>query len=936
MLTESGDTILPLFWDSVINPSTVVQVSLPSEVLESDSTWFYPTERGVRSGYQPSIQSEFHFNNNATRSAPKNVERTMKESENDSSGSQDESETEDTSSDSELSEIAIPAETTVQLSQTAVAPVDDDGNDISFQINTAFMGPPDQDVADTNALSSKREPQQSTGDSKCLEVTKAVSVKVESRSILQLHVLSGPRSATIRPGVSMRWYHIYSEKLDFAQFKETCLGISGLSERTHKLTRKLLERVEKEKLKAFLDGMFIEPGTVLRADESHQSEPQSVIFSCIPYFDLQAPARKAPIAGRTDRLFPSRTLMQSCYPYEPVRERDAEQAYRKFGNKKSDALVHVPNLWMANIGSDIVVTCGHQALSKEFVQSIEVLKVSPDQHKKKEGHTANIRLTDWEGRKLLFSSEECRSYLQMEQRLKELRWRFSRSRAEQNLQLSWHMFGKNIKVTAALWAGILKQEESIFIDLTLLKEQISGDKDGTITELSPSTALPPNPFFHWPQSARTDGLETDSLVVDHTARAMRCLEHVEKAMLSEVLKADIYETYNAVEKTFTSTAYYRNLPENTSEHIKSNIQSLTVSNKKLPILSGSSNTVHQALIHQQHSTISQKTLELYTTMYKMLVLFVVDPDKSTVLRKSWGAMKSISDIVATICKREPLHHDLDEYPGSDGKRSMMYHRGWFVRPRIDDTETSTTLKKLKRTFEKCRKCETTEMYNTPQAALSHLKKHFKHVEAYDMSALDPEEWIVNYAQKKMEVWNEGFIAILTKSSQKASKLFNQVKELSDGVRNEDGQTSELYTFPRALISVLRQILVFYFAVERAVYYTEDYLINETNFFKEPEYMRSLPFSPSGLQVIEVFGNGAQQSIVSARNELCSMVKSMEPMDIFKRLSLSSEYVCGWFMRRLIVKPLEKSMTVSDMYREYLSTIVSTGTSDYCMHRANQQ
>ncbi|KAJ4372588.1 hypothetical protein N0V86_007950 [Didymella sp. IMI 355093] len=154
----------------------------------------------------------------------------------------------------------------------------------------------------------------------------------------------------------------------------------------------------------------------------------------------------------------------------------------------------------------------------------------------------------------------------------------------------------------------------------------------------------------------------------------------------------------------------------------------------------------------------------------------------------------------------------------------------------------------------------------------------------------------------------------------AQRLFLQAKELSDGVRNEDGQMSALYTFPRPLLSAFRQLLVFYFSVERSLFFTEEASSDKGKAFEEPEHMAGLPFSPEGLQVIEAFGNGVQQALASAREELCSMVKSKEPVDVFKRLSLSPEYVSGWLMRRLLVKPLEKSMTVSDMYREYLSTI----------------
>lgn len=102
----------------------------------------------------------------------------------------------------------------------------------------------------------------------------------------------------------------------------------------------------------------------MRVDERCQPDPESVIFSCIPYYDLQEPLANKPTPGLQSRVYSPRTLMQAAYPYEPVRERDAEQAYRKYGDTRSKKLIYVPNLWMLNLGANVVVTCGHRPLGK--------------------------------------------------------------------------------------------------------------------------------------------------------------------------------------------------------------------------------------------------------------------------------------------------------------------------------------------------------------------------------------------------------------------------------------------------------------------------------------------------------------------------------------------------------------------------------------------
>ena len=794
--------------------------------------------------------------------------------------------------------------------------MDDDGNNLTFKLNTAFVRPMDRDTANVSDASSKRCPQQPVGNTESVSIAKAISTQADDRTWLQIYLLPGPRTTSTDPDISIRWFHLRSGTLDLTSFKETCLSIPGLSQRLQELVRKTFDRVEKEKLKIFLGGMFIEPGTVLRADESHQSDPDSVIFSCVPYFDLQTPAKKTLNAGQANRCS-SRTLMQSYYPYEPVQDRDAEQAYRKFGNERRHALVHVPNIWIVNIGSDIVATCGHQALYDGFVQSIKTVRIDRNCTRDEGDLSTNIRLTDWDGRKLLYTLRECRSYFQMEQKLKELRWCASRSRHEKNLQLSWQTKKGQIKVTPGLWAGILKQRDDLFVDLSLPDDTEGNNIDDAVAQLPSSTVLSPKPFFHWPQKTGANDVVTGSLISEEVKRSIWRLEHVEKAMMSEVLSS--YGSYSAMERTFTSTKYYCTLSQSTAEHVKSTLKSLPVDNGNSKNPNETHLELHHSLVIRQHNAIAQKTSELYECMHSTLALFVADVDSSTMLRKSWAAMQSICDIAITICRREPLSSTLTD---SERTRCVTIQRGWLVRPDINDEVPTKPLKKLKRSFERCRKCSTAEMYGTSQAALLHLQKHLKHVDSFDSSTLSAEDWIINHAQMKMEVWNEGSVAILTKACQTAQQLFTQAKEISDGVRNEDKQMSDLYTFPRPLFSAFRQLLVLYFAVERALFYTEESFRDETTLFGRPEYMTTLPFSSTGLQAIEAFGNGVQQALAAARNELCYMVKSSGSVGTFERLSLSPEYVCGWFMRRLIVKPLEKSMTISDMYREYLSTIVS--------------
>ncbi|CAN9387585.1 unnamed protein product [Alternaria alternata] len=88
-----------------------------------------------------------------------------------------------------------------------------------------------------------------------------------------------------------------------------------------------------------------------------------------------------------------------------------------------------------------------------------------------------------------------------------------------------------------------------------------------------------------------------------------------------------------------------------------------------------------------------------------------------------------------------------------------------------------------------------------------------------------------------------------------------------------------------------------------------------------------PYSDAGLEVLERFGNGAKLSLFSARHALKQMAKSDKPLDVLKHLSLGPEYVYAWLMRRLFAKPLEESRTAGDMYRNYVSKVVSAPMLD---------
>jgi hypothetical protein len=987
--TESGAIILPSVWDSIVKPHLVIQIELQSargvhHISRYDPPLADPLYRPPYSNEESRparvVQTPSHHRSGSISEHNATVEVGDEDDQN--SISYSDSEISTTTSEGGLSEDQISPGPEEEPPRIISTPTDLEGNKLSFKVNTTLREPlplpgkvSGSDGAEVQGFASQKLTHDTSPER--MRITKAISAQVEGRSLVQVHTLSGPDSALAHSSTSITWYHLHSERLDYARFKEICLGILGLSSRLQKLTRNLLDKVEKEHVDALLEGMFIKPGTVLRGDESHQSDPQSAIFSCVPYFELQPAVKRSSATGQVNRLFPPRTLMQSYYPYESVRERDEEQAYRRFGNENSNSLIHVPNLWVMNIAGRFVVTCGHQPLSKDFVKSIETVPVDPSlsQWSKDGNINSSIRLTDWNGRQLLFSPQECRSYFQMEQKLREvgsLCYWSGTPTSNNSLQLAWDKNdGRRELVTPKTWSTVIRNDGRLFIDLTSLSVQEAKDLEGE-TAPTGTPSSPPNRtplFFHWPHASRYEqSLEKDvpgSSVPIEEKRLMRCLELVEKAMLSEVL-----ETYavNDVDRSFVSTEFYQKLSEEKYSTVEASIASLRLHETK------HRNTLefathHQVLIQTQRNMIAEKAYNFQGIVHATTRLFVADLDKSTILRKLWAAMSSVCKMIAAFEQYDASDSNLEDYPELYGRRRSRPQRAWYVRKVSPDQSISVPAAndEFRQSIRKCKRCRHNHAYDSLQSAEKHLQIHLKfipppssaetpiRVYTYPAPAIKgtpsnknsstkssrPEfgnasstqdaigaaiqpnlqDWIVSSTQKRCEEWNGGALAILAKACEAGQKILDEAKVLMSGVCNEDGAMSGVYTFPRALLAGFRQIVVFYLAVERALHYTEQLYQDRSTSIDD----YGVPFSVEGLQVLGRFSNGAQHSLAVARNELCRMARSDQPMDDMSRLSLGPEYLCSWFMRRLLVRPLERSMAVSDMYREYLSTVVSSST-----------
>ncbi|KAL6704317.1 hypothetical protein ACN47E_008381 [Coniothyrium glycines] len=946
--TVDGFIILPSLWKSIIKPGSTIQILFRSKSPDRPSSK-PPSESRYRRRRQSPIRDssdEEAWYTTEKRSATPEVISVADARRPPSPWSETFSEADESDisqEDEDIEEESEPDPSSPEPIRIVNPALDADGNALSYGKKTTRAwnhqsvnshGPIKEasPQAENQLTINTTEPGTKPTPMDAMRVTRAMITVQDNRNMIEIHTLPAPEASRLGDAVSLTWYSIASDKLDYNRFRDACLTISSMSERRRTIVGELLRRVEKDKVKAFLNGMFIDPGTVLRVDEEGQADPECAIFSCLPYFDI-APAPKKSPANLGDRLFPARTLMQSYYPYEPVRDRDAEQAYKKFGNDESKGLVHVPNLWMVNISSDTVITYGHRPLAEEMVKSIAIIS---DDLKPMSSGTLNqevpvhVRITDPSARVFMFPHSDCESYFQLEQKIFELRCSTSTRKEASHIRVELRSPGELEDISPQNWRTVARKNRKLNIDVQFYEERkkpkhqiVKRIERADISEIddltqivTPAHGMPP--FFAWPiteESTQSDIKQ--GIFPPEVQRSLKCLEKVEKSFLSETLLP--HETKTAVDKTFTSTTYYQSLHEDTWDNLKSQMAKLAVLSTKHELM-GRPSTYHQSVVQSQCVDIGRQCTKFIATVHQTFEMFVKDVDKNTFLRKIWGAMAKILEKVQNIEQRKPTQ--------SDQKREAA----WFVRNASNHRHVPLPEagRYLKSTIRRCSWCKEDHPFDSFEEATKHLQNHAAAISQRNakdgsvpansspLGPTDLQDWVLSYSQRKREETNGGALRILKQACAIAAQLLADALDLAAGVQNADGRMSSLYILPSRLITAFRQIVVFYLATERALHFTEE-SFQKDNLLEDRYDEWYLPYNTVGLDVLQRFGDDAALSLRISRRQLCHMVRSDPPIGI-KQLSLSPEYVCAWLMRRLIVKPLDRRMTIGDMYREYLSTV----------------
>ncbi|CAN9302577.1 unnamed protein product [Alternaria alternata] len=561
------------------------------------------------------------------------------------------------SSESEMSsneEIPTPEDYIHSSVPRSIAtPVDAEGKVLSFQAQIKQPRRSNMLNHDLGIHGEKKAICKS--DVETWKITKAMMTEFEGRYVLQIHTLPGPENARLQEGVRTTWYHIQASQLDFERFQDVCLAIPGLSDRLLARTRALLTKVYTEKVKPFLGGRFIEPGTVLRVDDPDGSDSQPVIFSCVPYLSLEPPEKQGSEANKS--CFPPHTLMQAMYLYEPVRERDEEQSCRKFSDDRSGNVVHVPNLWMMNIGPGVVVSHGHRPLSSYMDGSINVVQenIKPTSRQDiTKNPLTSITITDQGGQTLMFPVGSCRSYFQLEATAYELvnNYMTKAGIPESKFHLRYETLKESTTILPGDWREIVNRAaDHVAININIsegpedeksARDSLNGSTSASAAARS-TTSIPP--FFHWPDPTRNivhQGAKKPTALGKPDKKPITYLEQVEAAMLSETLDP-LETTDHGVDNAFTSTDYYRSLPERMQMEFGDSLSDLKnrVELAKIPKPGA---TFHQTVVGNQRIGILEQSIELLNVVQETLKLWVSDLDSACVLRKLSGALDNVRDL----------------------------------------------------------------------------------------------------------------------------------------------------------------------------------------------------------------------------------------------------------------------------------------------------
>jgi hypothetical protein len=140
--------------------------------------------------------------------------------------------------------------------------------------------------------------------------------------------------------------------------QDTCLNAPGISGEARFIILRLFKHIQETFRKRLFDGYSIDPGTVLRFDGTTSSDEDisqlSATFVCFPYLSL---GERPHMFQPAKHEYPTRSLLQTLYPYESTGNREVAPGFCKAIPRLSDHVLYVPQCWAVIIGSRKFCAC---------------------------------------------------------------------------------------------------------------------------------------------------------------------------------------------------------------------------------------------------------------------------------------------------------------------------------------------------------------------------------------------------------------------------------------------------------------------------------------------------------------------------------------------------------------------------------------------------
>jgi hypothetical protein len=131
-----------------------------------------------------------------------------------------------------------------------------------------------------------------------------------------------------------------------------CLNAPGISGEARFIVLRLFKHIQDTFRKRLFNGYSIDPGTVLRFDGTTPSDDEtsqlSATFVCFPCLSL---GKRPPMFQATKHEYPTRSLLQTLYPYESTLNRELAPGFCTDIPRLSGHVLYVPQCWAVTIGS---------------------------------------------------------------------------------------------------------------------------------------------------------------------------------------------------------------------------------------------------------------------------------------------------------------------------------------------------------------------------------------------------------------------------------------------------------------------------------------------------------------------------------------------------------------------------------------------------------